>query len=131
MKIEIELHEVERLKSLIHEQESQIQEMREKLEEIDEEELIQRAINLSKKLLKGYMATVFENLGFDVNEDNSVIFQDNLEYFLGKEWRKSGRVKVDVGANICNEFRRAYLKIGVIPKEEIKEDKSDTFELKG
>lgn len=130
MKIEIELQEVERLRTQVLEQDAEIQELREKLSEINEGELKQRAIKLSKRLLDGYLATVFEKLGFDIKSDGNVIYDDYLEHYLGREWWKSDRIKVGVGANICHEFRRAYLKIGVLPKEEIEKKETDTFDLK-
>lgn len=126
MKIEIELSEVEYLRSELEIRKTEVKELETKLKELSEIELKQRAVSLSWRLLDNYLAAVFTHLGFN-NKNDTVIVKENLEHYLGKSWWNSERIKFELGATITTEFRTAFLKIGIIPKEEVEKD--DDYKL--
>ncbi len=126
MKIQIELEEVEKLKAELQATKEKLQEAKEKLSEISEETLKQKAVNLSWRLFDNYMSAVFIHLGFNEPWNKQTVRADNLEHWVGKEWWKSGKIEIEVCANVTTKFREAFLRIGVItqPKEEVKEDQA-------
>jgi hypothetical protein len=127
MKVEIELSEVEYLKSQLNESKKRNDELEAKLNELSESELKQKAVSLAYRLFDNYMGCVFTHLGFENWQRESVIIHDNLEHWIGKSWWNSERIKVEIGANVSNTFRKAFLSIGIIPKEEV--EKKDDYEL--
>lgn len=118
MKIEIELEEVERLRSQLQQREIEVNELKEKIKELSEPELNQKAVKLSYRLFDNYMATVFKHLGFEEWSRNSVIIKDDLEHWIGKEWWNSDKITFEVGANVTTKFKTAFLSIGIITEEE-------------
>lgn len=126
MKIEIELAEVERLKSQLQQKEKEVKDLEAKLKELSELELKQKAVRLSYRLFDNYMATVFKHLGFEEWQRDSVIFKDNLEDLIGKDWWNSDRLTIELGASVTTKFNSAFLAIGILTK---KETKGDVHEL--
>ena len=96
---------------------------------MSESELKAKAVRLSYRLFDNYMATVFEHLGFGEWERGSVIVMDNLEHWIGKDWWNSDRIKVEIGANVTNTFKSAFLSIGIITKEEVEETKTKNYDI--
>lgn len=127
MKVEIELSEVEYLRSQLKKRETEVQELETKLKELSESELKQKAVALSWRLFDNYMATVFSHLGFENDKTDTVIVRENLEHLLGKSWWNSERIKFELGATITTKFKNAFLEIGIIPQEEV--EKKDDYEL--
>ena len=99
---------------------NEVKQLDKRLHGLSEPELNQKAIDLSWVLFISYMETVFEHLGFEKVTWNRTVIKDNLEQWLGKDWWNSDRVKVELGANVTTQFRAAFLSIGVITKEELK-----------
>ena len=64
------------------------------------------------------MRCIFKKLGFESSE--KVTF-GNVEYQLERSWWNSERVEVIIGAHISNQWRHAFLKLGVKPNTEIDE----------
>ena len=122
MKIEIELSELESLrKDLLNQKEINIK-LENKLKELDESELKQSAVKLAYHLTDCYLKAIFTKLGFDDSRSGLVV-NSNLEHYIGKRWyHKLDEIKVEVGVNILNNFRRAFIDIGVVPKIEDKEE---------
>lgn len=120
--MEIELSEVERLKSKLKKVETENKQLEEKLKELSEPELKAKAVRLSYRLFDNYMATVFKHLGFGEWQRGSVIINSDLEHWLGKDWWNSDRIKIDLGANVSTKFKNAFLSIGIIAEEESKDD---------
>lgn len=129
MKIEIELSEVEALRSQLQRTETEKRQLEEKLKELSETELKAKAVRLSYKLFDNYMATVFEHLGFGEWQRDSVIVRDNLEHWIGKDWWNSDRITIELGANVTTKFKSAFLSIGILTKKEVEESKDDVHEL--
>lgn len=129
MKIEIELSELEALRSQLQIIETEKRQLEEKLKKLSEPELKQKAVRLSYKLFDNYMATVFKHLGFEEWQRDSVIVRDNLEHWIGKDWWNSDRITVELGANVTTKFKSAFLAIGILTKQEIEEKKDDVHEL--
>lgn len=118
MKIEIELSELENLKEKIISLEIQNKKLEEKTKSSSEDELIKKAVRLSYKLFDNYMFAVFKKLGFGEWHKNSVIIHDNLEHWIGKDWYfTTERINIEIGAEITNIFKRAFLAISIITEE--------------
>jgi len=122
MKIEIEFEEVEALKKELARKEKLIKELEEELSKLDTKSLKEHAITLSKVLFDNYMNCVFLKLGFEDKWHNgAVIFNDNLEHWLGESWWSSKRLDIRIEASISNQFHRAFLKLGIKPKSELED----------
>lgn len=129
MKIEIELSEVEALRSQLQNTKDEKRQLEEKLKELSETELKAKAVRLSYRLFDNYMAAVFKHLGFEEWQRESVIVRDNLEHWIGKDWWNSDRITVELGANVTTKFKSAFLSIGILTKKEVEETKDDVHEL--
>ena len=129
MKIEIELSEVEALMSQLQIVETEKIQLEEKLKKLSESELKAKAVRLSYRLFDNYMAAVFKHLGFEEWRRDSVIVRDNLEHWIGKDWWNSDRITIELGANVTTKFKTAFLSIGILTKNEVKENKDDVHEL--
>lgn len=129
MKIEIELSEVEALRSQLQNTKDEKRQLEEKLKELSETELKAKAVRLSYRLFDNYMAAVFKHLGFEEWQRESVIVRDNLEHCIGKDWWNSDRITVELGANVTTKFKSAFLSIGILTKKEVEETKDDVHEL--
>jgi hypothetical protein len=128
MKIEIELSELEEIRSDLKKAEEQKKQLQEKLNGLSEEELKAKAVRLSYRLFDNYMAAVFKHLGFEEDwQRDSVIVKDNLEHWIGKDWWNSDRISVELCATVTTQFKSAFIRIGILPKEV--ELKNDTHEL--
>lgn len=126
MKIEIELEAVESLKKDLAHKEEQIKKLEAELKALDSKTLKDQAVDLSKMMFDHYMNTVFRQLGFD-NETGgwrrgSVVWKDDLEHWLGKNWYDSERLEINIEANISKHWRSAFLSLGIKPKPEPEEE---------
>lgn len=124
MKIEIELSEVEKLKEENKVKTQKIIELETKLKELSEDELKESAVKLSFTLFENYMSCVFKHLGFEPFGE-SVIIKDNLRPWLGKSWWNSEKLNIQIGANITNQFKNAFLSIGILTTENKRADDDD------
>lgn len=117
MKIEIEFEEVEQLRKELYLARVESSELREKLNNLSEDKLKQDAVKLSERLFNDYMSAVFNGLGLQ-SDSWPISFDCDLTHKLGKEWWKSDRLKVNIGATVTSEFKRAFLNIGIITEEQ-------------
>ena len=129
MKIEVELAEVESLRSQLQQKEMEVNELEIKLKELSEPELKQKAVRLSYRLFDNYMAAVFKHLGFGEWQRDSVIIREDLEHWLGKDWWDSDRITVELGANVTTKFKSAFLSIGILSKKEDDKKSDDAYDL--
>jgi hypothetical protein len=118
MKVEIELQELQKLKTNILILEEDKEKLQRKIKELNEDELIRKAVDLSWRLFANYQNAVFEKLGFEQKEIITIETTADLKKELGVSWWNSERLKFNLGAIVTNEYRKAFLKIGVIIKEE-------------
>lgn len=124
MKIEIELSEVEKLKEENKIKSQKIIELETKLKELSENELKESAVKLSFTLFENYMNCVFRHLGFEQFRE-TVIIKDDLRHWLGKSWWNSEKLNIQIAANITNQFKNAFLSIGIITTENKKPNDDD------
>ena len=124
MKIEIELSEVEKLKDENKVKSQKINELEAKLKELSENELKESAVKLSFTLFENYMSSVFKHLGFETFRE-SVRINEDLRHWLGKSWWNSEKLNIQIGVNITNQFKTAFLSIGVLTPENKKENDDD------
>jgi chromosome segregation ATPase len=118
MKIEIDIQEFENLRNNLNDAEARNKRLQERLNALDESALKKQAVDLAYRLLNNYLEAIFKKLGFNGTADKPLIIKDNLEHFLGKDWWTSERVEIELGADVTANFKRAFLSIGVIPKEQ-------------
>ena len=117
MKIEIEFEAVESLKEQIKRLQKDKNELESKLNSLDEKVLKQQANDLARKIFGDVMNRVFTDLGFeDKTWLNDVDF-GNLQHYLGKTWWNSDKLEIQLGANISNQFKGAYLRMGIKTEE--------------
>jgi hypothetical protein len=114
--MKIELSEVENLKEENKSKSQKIIELETKLKELSESELKESAVKLSFILFENYMSCVFRHLGFESFRE-SVIVKDDLRHWLGKSWWNSEKINIQIGANITNQFKNAFLSIGILTSE--------------
>ena len=113
MKIEIELEDIELLKEQIKRLQKDKTELETKLNLLDEKALKQQAVDLARKLFGDVMNRVFSELGFeDKTWLNDVDF-GKLQHYLGASWWNSEKLEIELGANVSNQFREAYLRMGI------------------
>lgn len=118
MKIEIELSELESLRSDLLRYKGLNKKLEDKLNELDESKLKQSAVRLAYHLTDCYLIAIFSKLGFD-SLTSGLEVNGNLENYIGKDWyTKLDRIEVKFGASVTNNFRRAFVNIGVLPKKE-------------
>lgn len=126
MKVEIELNDLEALKLEALNKQSEIVQLKIKLNELDEHTLKQKAVDLSLRLLNDYLQCVFLSLGFDQKDEknNDTIFRGSIKYkmpiyhMLDFPWSNEfDRLNIQLGADITRQFRNAYLEIGVTPEK--------------
>jgi hypothetical protein len=119
MKIEIEFGEVEILRDTIFKQKEEIKQLKEQLSLLDEKSLQDKAISLSFHLFETYIAAVFQRLGLKPMHGESVHIPDSLNHYLGAEWWRRGRLEITLGANITSRFKKAFLNLGIVSKEDM------------
>ena len=118
MKVEVELQELENLRRDVRILEDENEKLQRKIKELNEDELIRKAVDLSWRLFANYQNAVFEKLGFEQKEIITLETTADLKKELGQSWWNSERLNFNLGAIVTNEYRKAFLKIGVIIKEE-------------
>jgi hypothetical protein len=119
MKIEIELFELEKLRSENRIMYDKLIDMKAKIEDLSEERIKDKALHLAEVYFNSYMECVFEKLGFKTRWDKkSVVFHNNLIDRLGSDWWKnSDKVDVELNASVSTHFKSAFLSIGVLCDE--------------
>ena len=119
MKIEIEFGEVEILRDTIFKQKEEIKQLKEQLSLLDEKSLQDKAISLSFHLFETYIAAVFQRLGLEPMHGESVRIPDSLNHYLGADWWRRGRLEITLGANVTSRFKKAFLNLGIVSKEDM------------
>jgi hypothetical protein len=121
MKVEVEFYEIEALKEEVYNLTARNKELQEQLNNIDEDELKKRAVRLAHKLFSDYMYATFIALGFKDTYHDPINMPDSLEHYVGKDWfRHPEHINIILGANITNEFSRAFLTLGIITSKKEK-----------
>lgn len=118
MKIEIEFEEVESLKKSIEKQKAEIESLENELKSLDNKQLKQDSTDLAKQMFDNVLLKVFEKLGFDKRTSilDNISFRE-LEHYNGTNWWQHQDLKVTIGATITNEFKRAFLNMGIKTKQ--------------
>lgn len=120
MKIEIEFEEVQRLKLENQSQYIKIQELGEQLNSLNPTQLKSDAVGLAMDLFESYISSTFEKLGFEKPEgfyDRNVVAECGLQRLGKTSMFQSDKVQFTIEAKIANDFRRAYLRIGLITND--------------
>jgi hypothetical protein len=121
MKIEIDYELLEQLRIQLANEQEKVERLENKLYELNEVELKQRAITLSYRLFEAYVTAIFNSLGFKIDLSRSM-FSSDLTNHLGKTWwTREQDIAVTLGATVTEKFRSAFIQIGVVPKKEISE----------
>lgn len=123
MEIKIELEYVENLKQELQKKEARISELESELAALDPEKIKKDAVDLAEKMFEDYISAVFVKLGFTDNAKQywgnmPIFYKDNLKGVLGHAWHQSERFEVNIGANISNKFRRAFMELGIKTNED-------------
>lgn len=116
MKIQIEFEEVEAIRRRLEYVEGENNRLEKELAALDQRQLKENAIKLSKTLFNEYMSAVFKSLGFNAWIDRGVQFNIHHD-MLDKPWQRRDDLEVTVHASVSKEFRSAFLNIGVVPQE--------------
>jgi len=116
MKIEIEFEEVEGLKNRLRQREKHIEELESLIKSYDDKEIHKKAVQQAFRLFENYMRCIWNHFGFDWGE----VHIDNVEHWLGEHWYDHEKLDINLGANINEHWKTAYLNIGVkLQKKEI------------
>ena len=130
MKVEIDVNDLDAIKQEREVYKNRVSFLEEKIKELDEIKLVERAIDLSYDLLQMYIGTIFKKLGFDdpiKNRYNAVRFdvQDILAKH-GKYWFNAPELlDIEVEAKLAENLKLAFLKIGVNADAFKKEQKEE------
>lgn len=124
MKITIESEEFYRLKKELERANKEIHDLKNELSKFDEGKLKEKVLNNSFRLADLYLKGIFAKLGFDEGSyfDSALIDHENVHHWLGKDWYINERLKVNIHARISNEFRRAFIELGIVPAKVKEED---------
>ena len=113
MKIEIELKDLEDLKHDMIYLKNKNEKLEEQLNNVNEKAIKKQITKLARKMFSSVMKKVFKDLGFsDITNLNDIDFY-KLENYIGEDWYNSNDIKVELGANITNNFAGAFLKMGI------------------
>jgi hypothetical protein len=120
-KIEIELDELQQLQKQKELLENENSTLKKKVNDLDEDVLVNKSIDLAERLFNDYVRTVFEKLGMnDGNEGGVQMYR--VRHELGDLWHKrKDRIKIELSAHVLKEWKQAYLSIGVISREKAKQ----------
>lgn len=114
MKVEVDLKEIEDLRETIRIREGEIVTLQKELHNLDSSVLMRRAQELSYRLLNTYITSIFKGLGFESGlSENVVSFDQNIKWNHQEDWWKKENLNVHVVATVSQNFRRAFLSIGV------------------
>lgn len=116
MKIEIDADDLFYLKEKLKDKEVEIRELQDRLQKLNENEIMRKTKLQAWNYFEGYMALVFKELGFTENTRPITNECDFWRHVNTNDFGKMDDVKVDIGVDILGEFRRAYLMLGVKTK---------------
>ena len=127
MKVEIDIDELTALKNAITQLQKQKKELSEKLNYLDERNLIKvyegKAIKTAIKLAGNYLDLIFVKLGFNKSDGfyPPLVFEGNFAHWLDDDWFKHGeRINVIIKADVYNDWKKLTVKLGLISKEDVK-----------
>ena len=72
---------------------------------------------MAMQMFNNVILKVFEKLGFHKDIGISGISFRELEHYYGKNWWEHEDLDVTIGATITNEFKRAFLNMGIKIKQ--------------
>lgn len=133
-KIEIDIEdfdhlrgEKQRLEQIIEEKDGQIYALRQQLDKKDYQE---KAVVLADRLTSEYLKAIFKSLGFDQEHWQTIDFSHEIKYKRDSDlWYTYPDLKVELNASVCESFRDAFLRIGVIPKSKEEKEIDDPLDL--
>ena len=109
-KIEIELDELQGIQARLERAQQDCTRLEQKLNILNEEQLVKRANQLANQLAENYVSGIFKILGF---ENTSVEIRENLVERFGEKWWSNEEVRFVYGASVTNDFTSAFMSIGV------------------
>lgn len=111
MKIEIELHDLERLKLDLKRAEDERDKANEQLKQLHPETLKKDAARLGVQIAKNAIAGLCRSMGYDATAARNIEIH-NHEYYvhwLGNHWFESDELKVHFGAVFTDKWRQIFL----------------------
>lgn len=130
-KIEIDLSEIEHLKTMLLNANESYSELSSELEKLkkdtNKEELRKKAIYLAHNTFDKYMTAVFESLGFKTRYWEGAINWETVNGNFKEDWHKWDGLKIKLCADVREDFVDAFLRIGVLPRE--KQPQKDPLEI--
>lgn len=124
MNVTIDSEQLKHLQDTNARQQKEIQELEEKITSLQFDKIEIEIVQYSWMLFEKYIEAVFEKLGFDKDKYKSVIGTHGLKQGYGRTnfdtWFEEEGIYLYLSVDIDNEFKRAFLNLGVIPPTEMK-----------
>lgn len=111
--IQIELQELDSIREELNSLKLENRDLKAKLSKLDEDRLYSDATQTAMNLFNETMSRVFKELGFDPELSYCGVDMIKLQNCLGKDFNKNDRLTVTVGATVANNFRKAFVVMGV------------------
>lgn len=121
-KIEIELDELNALQARLESAQQECTRLNDRLKQLNEHNLIERANKLANQLAENYIEGAFKLLGF---EDPSVDIHLDLRSRFGERWYDNSAVTFNYGSTVSLNFKSAFVRIG-IDFDKLREQKHET-----
>ncbi len=118
-KVTISLNYIEQLKKQIEDLENENKRLKLELSLLDPDNIKINALKLSYNLSDSFLKKVFTKLGFTLDNRYSVFGSVNMPKHINKLywWEEAESLNVEIGAFITNNFRDAFINIGVVEKK--------------
>lgn len=117
MKIEIDANEFHSLKKELEKAHDDIYSLKEELNKYNPEKFEKGIEDGALSLFQQYLKITFEKLGFnDFGYNGSNVLNYNCRYQYRK-WTLEPDLNIKLGAQLTEEWKRAFLNIGVTVKE--------------
>ena len=113
MKVEVEYYEIENLQKENAELRKENQELNERLNMFNPDQLEKEQIELAQAMFTSVLERVFIDIGYTSSLKEPNIDFTYLQYKLGKQWYDSPKLDITVGASISNKFKKAFIDLGI------------------
>lgn len=112
-KIEIELSEVDKIRADAAHWQREAKALKKELDALDPDALRKEAIRSAERVFHSACARIFSDIGLEYEQDWFGKGWNEMEHWLGSDWTMSDRLVVDIGARVSNQFRGAFIRLGI------------------
>lgn len=113
--VKIKLWQLQKLKDDLNHLQEENERLKNRLEEIDEQAMNEKALKLANEMFSAVIGKTIEKLGFkNISNDEAMFSFRQLNNRLGERFFDSEKIDVEIGIKFTNLIKEAFIRLLIL-----------------